>query len=185
MTREASDAGEVEKVVAADFESLCKRIIEMVYGLSVRRDGGYLTGILEDAYAMLVRFSDENARLKAEVERLTRERDEAREWAQGWHRTVETICTIMGLSPALGADEAAAAVRAKFDDTARSQAEEMRKALEEKIAFWRNQEREWSKSKKDPSSILVAHTAKSCALALEELRSALSRATQETEAGND
>jgi len=46
--------------------------------------------------------------------RMRRERDEAREWSQVWHRTVETILTIMGLSPALGADEAAVVVRSRL-----------------------------------------------------------------------
>lgn len=55
-----------------------------------------------------------------------------------------------------------------------AQAEEMRRALDEKIVFWRDQEREWSKSKKDPTSIMVAAQARAKAEVLEELRTALS-----------
>jgi len=56
-----------------------------------------------------------------------------------------------------------------------AEAESYRKVLEEKISFWRDQEREWSKSAKDPTSFMVAAAARHKAEALEELRAALSK----------
>jgi hypothetical protein len=35
--------------------------------------------------------------------------------AEGWHRAVETICTIVGVSPALSADESVVAVRERVE----------------------------------------------------------------------
>lgn len=37
---------------------------------------------------------------------------QTRENAAGWHRAIETICTMAGVSPALSADESAAALQA-------------------------------------------------------------------------
>src|SRR5690606_36999324 len=44
-------------------------------------------------------------------------REEAERNAQGWHRAVEAICTIAGVSCALGASEAVEAVRAALQST--------------------------------------------------------------------
>ncbi|MDV2984185.1 UNVERIFIED_CONTAM: hypothetical protein Q9R58_07710 [Methylobacteriaceae bacterium AG10] len=45
----------------------------------------------------------------AEAASLRAERDAARTWAAEWHRVAETVLTVLGLSPALGGDEAAGA----------------------------------------------------------------------------
>lgn len=61
-----------------------------------------------------VKFAEAAAqitRLTAEVERLTRERDEAREWASGWHACVEFTCSLFGLHAGLGASEFNEAIR--------------------------------------------------------------------------
>jgi len=37
------------------------------------------------------------------------------QYAEGWHRAVETICTIVGVSPALSSDESVVAVRERVE----------------------------------------------------------------------
>lgn len=49
--------------------------------------------------------------LADEVERLTRERDEARDWAKDWHRLVETTTVILGLPAGMGGAEYGAAIQ--------------------------------------------------------------------------
>lgn len=41
---------------------------------------------------------------KAENERLTRERDERAEWAEAWHRALETVATVLEV-PSAGSDK--------------------------------------------------------------------------------
>lgn len=73
--------------------------------------------------------------LKAEIETLKRERDEAKEFAHYWHSAVDTICTILGLSNGLGAVEAITAVRAKFE-AADSSLQQIRTVLERLLIPW-------------------------------------------------
>ena len=74
-----------------------------------------------------------------ELSHLRAERDEAREWARGWHRIVETTCTILGLSPALGGDESATALRAEIVARARKlyAIEAERDELSEERDMWK------------------------------------------------
>lgn len=49
--------------------------------------------------------------LAVALDRMKAELDEAREWAKGWHRICQTICTMLGFGE-LDADEIAPAVQA-------------------------------------------------------------------------
>ena len=71
----------------------------------------------------------ENCRKAAdEIEKLRRERDEARGWAKDWHNIVDLTCTVIGLG-VLDAHEVVEAVRDKF-----AQAERRATSAEAKIA---------------------------------------------------
>ena len=83
--------------------------------------------------------SDALRLLLDELAHLRAERDEAREWARGWHRIVETTCTILGLSPALGGDESATALQAEIVARARKlyAIEAERDELREERDMWK------------------------------------------------
>ena len=69
----------------------------------------YLSG--QPAQGTMLITSDGDYVLYSDYETLARQLSEAEKFASGWHRCVETMLTIAGLSCALGADEAAAAMQ--------------------------------------------------------------------------
>ncbi|GGE36511.1 hypothetical protein GCM10007276_12500 [Agaricicola taiwanensis] len=70
-----------------------------------------------------------------DVEKITRERDEWKQWAEDWHSISEAICTILGLGQP-DAEDVVSLVRGKFE-AAEAKVERLEKALEAKSSALR------------------------------------------------